>query len=46
VAEAALKAILSGDAFAPAELPGLDASERLVVARRLLREGVLVPAAR
>jgi ribosomal protein L16 Arg81 hydroxylase len=43
-AAAALKAALSGEVFTPAELPGLDADEQLVLARRLLREGVLVPA--
>ena len=34
--------VLAGAPFTPAELPGLDADEQLVVARRLLREGVLV----
>ena len=43
VADAALKTILSGAPFTPRELPGLDDGEQLVVARRLLREGVLVP---
>ena len=38
----AMKAVLSGAAFTPAELPGLDADDQLVVARRLLREGVIV----
>lgn len=40
----AVKVIVSGIAFAPADLPGLDAAEQLTVARRLVREGVLVPA--
>jgi bifunctional lysine-specific demethylase and histidyl-hydroxylase NO66 len=39
----AVKAVLSGAPFTPAELPGLDPDEQLHVARRLLREGVLVP---
>ncbi|WP_096304866.1 JmjC domain-containing protein [Jatrophihabitans sp. GAS493] len=43
-AEAAVKWVLTGNAFTPAELPGLDADEQLVVARRLLREAVVVPA--
>ncbi len=43
VAEA-LRYAMSGDGFRPAELPGLDEQEQLVVARRLLREGVVVPA--
>ncbi|SDI94617.1 Cupin superfamily protein [Frankineae bacterium MT45] len=42
-AEAAVKCILTGAPFTPAELPGLDAEEQLVVARRLLRDGVVVP---
>lgn len=45
-AEAALKAVLGGEAFTPEELPGLDAAERLSVARTLLREAVVVPAQR
>lgn len=43
-AAAALKTVLSGERFTPAELAGLDADEQLVLARRLLREGVVVPA--
>jgi ribosomal protein L16 Arg81 hydroxylase len=43
-AAAALKTALSGEVFTPAELPGLDAADQLTVTRRLLREGVLVPA--
>jgi hypothetical protein len=41
---AALLIVLSGKAFAPGVLPNLDGEEQLVVARRLLREGVVVPA--
>ncbi len=40
----ALKAVLDAAPFTPAELPGLDAHAQLVIVRRLLREGVLVPA--
>jgi hypothetical protein len=40
----AVKLIVSGVAFAVRELPGLDHDEQLTVARRLLHEGVLVPA--
>jgi bifunctional lysine-specific demethylase and histidyl-hydroxylase NO66 len=43
-ADSAVKNILSGAVFTPAELPGLDAAEQLTVTRRLLREGVLLPA--
>jgi lysine-specific demethylase/histidyl-hydroxylase NO66 len=43
-AESALKAVLTGDPFTPRELPGLDADEQLDVARRLIAEGVVVPA--
>ncbi|MGI8881306.1 MAG: cupin domain-containing protein [Jatrophihabitans sp.] len=43
-AETALKTVLSGATFRPADLPGLDADEQLVLARRLLREAVIVPA--
>ncbi|HYU05487.1 MAG TPA: hypothetical protein VEL02_16715, partial [Jatrophihabitantaceae bacterium] len=41
--ESALKAVLTGEAFTPRELPGLDAAEQLDVARRLVREGMVVP---
>jgi hypothetical protein len=34
--------MLSGDPFTAAELPGLDADDRLLLARRLMREGVIV----
>jgi lysine-specific demethylase/histidyl-hydroxylase NO66 len=40
----ALKAVLSGEVLTPAQLSGLDADEQVVLVRRLLREGVLVPA--
>ena len=42
-ADAALKTILSDIELTPSDLPGLSADEQLVVARRLVREGVLVP---
>lgn len=41
--ESALKAVLTGEVFTPRELPGLDAAEQLDVARRLIREGAVVP---
>jgi hypothetical protein len=41
--EPALKLVLGGAAFEPGDLPGLDPEEQLVIARRLLREGVVVP---
>jgi hypothetical protein len=44
-ADAALKVVLDGREFTPAQLPGLDPDEQLVVARRLLREGIVVSAA-
>jgi bifunctional lysine-specific demethylase and histidyl-hydroxylase NO66 len=40
----ALEFIVEGRAFTPAELPGLEPEEQLILARRLLREGLLVPA--
>lgn len=43
--EEALRLAFSGADFSPGQLPGLDVDERLVVARRLLREGLVVPAA-
>jgi lysine-specific demethylase/histidyl-hydroxylase NO66 len=43
-AQAALKAVLAGQTFTPGELPGLDAAEQLTLARRLLREAIVVPA--
>jgi bifunctional lysine-specific demethylase and histidyl-hydroxylase NO66 len=41
--DAALNTMLSGHVLTAADLPGLDAEEQLVLVRRLLREGVLVP---
>jgi hypothetical protein len=40
----AVKLIVSGHVFEPADLPGLDPEDQLSLTRRLLREGVLVPA--
>jgi hypothetical protein len=40
----ALKTVFAAEPFAAAELPGLDDDAQLVLARRLLREGVIVPA--
>ena len=40
-ARAALSRIESGEAFNPGDLPGLDDGSRLVLVRRLVREGVL-----
>ena len=40
----AMKLVLSGDTFRPAELPGLEAEEQLMLSRRLLREGIVVAA--
>lgn len=42
----AVKTILSGLAFTPGSLPGLDGDDQLTVSRRLLREGILVPVQR
>ena len=44
VVRESLRYVLHGTTFRPAELPVLDADVQLVVARRLLREGVVVPA--
>lgn len=41
---AALAQILRGELFTPADLPGLPDDDRLALARRLLREGLIVPA--
>ncbi|GAB2471232.1 cupin domain-containing protein [Jatrophihabitans fulvus] len=41
----AVKTAVSGGRVTPSQLPGLDADTQLTVARRLVREGVLVPAA-
>ncbi|HET6672495.1 MAG TPA: cupin domain-containing protein [Agromyces sp.] len=43
-AEAAVRRLAAGDLVAVGELPGLDADSALVVVRRLLREGFVVPA--
>jgi lysine-specific demethylase/histidyl-hydroxylase NO66 len=43
-AEAAVRHLHAGGPVALAELPGLDAGSAVVVVRRLLREGILVPA--
>jgi bifunctional lysine-specific demethylase and histidyl-hydroxylase NO66 len=40
----AVRLVVDGRAFTPADLPGLGAEEQLRLTRRLLREGVLVPA--
>jgi ribosomal protein L16 Arg81 hydroxylase len=40
---AALKVMLSGEPVTVAELPGLEAEDQLLLARRLMREGVIVP---
>jgi lysine-specific demethylase/histidyl-hydroxylase NO66 len=41
---AAVETALSGAVFIPGQLSGLDAADQLTLARRLLREGVIVPA--
>jgi hypothetical protein len=38
----ALKTVLAGEPFCASDLPGLDAEEQFTLARRLLREGVIV----
>ncbi len=43
VATDAVLYALSAEFFVPADLPGLDADEQLVLARRLLREALAVP---
>jgi hypothetical protein len=43
-ADAAVKLALAGAPFTPADLPGLDDDEQLMIAKRLLREGIVVPA--
>ena len=40
----AVGVIVDRGVFSPAELPGLDATDQLTVSRRLLREGIVVPA--
>ena len=42
----ALRALLSGAVHQIGAVPGLDEADQIVVVRRLLREGVLVPATR
>ncbi len=42
----ALRAVTEPGAHAVGSLPGMDEADQLVLVRRLLREGVLVPAAR
>ena len=39
----ALRTLLEGQALTVGALPGLDPADQLVLVRRLLREGVLVP---
>jgi ribosomal protein L16 Arg81 hydroxylase len=41
---AAVATAMAGAVFTPADLDGLDAADQLTLARRLLREGVIVPA--
>jgi lysine-specific demethylase/histidyl-hydroxylase NO66 len=40
----AVTVVVDGRVFTPADLPGLDPEDQLTLSRRLLREGVLVPA--
>jgi len=42
---AAVRMLLGGDGHVVGSLPGMDEADQLVLVRRLLREGVLVPAA-
>ena len=42
--EPAIRALLAGPRVRVGDLPGLDADDRLTLARRLLREAVAVPA--
>jgi lysine-specific demethylase/histidyl-hydroxylase NO66 len=44
--ESAVRSLLSGTTRAVGSLPDMDEADQLVLVRRLLREGVLVPAAR
>ena len=44
-AEPALRRLAQGDPVAVGELPGLDPESAIVVARRLVREGFVVPVA-
>jgi bifunctional lysine-specific demethylase and histidyl-hydroxylase NO66 len=41
---AAVRALLAGGTRTVGDLPGIDAADQVVLVRRLLREGVLVPA--
>jgi bifunctional lysine-specific demethylase and histidyl-hydroxylase NO66 len=43
--EAAVRALASGRTCSVGSLPGMDEADQIVLVRRLLREGVLVPAA-
>jgi lysine-specific demethylase/histidyl-hydroxylase NO66 len=43
ITEAAVKTLLSGAPVRVGELPGLDADDQMVLARRLLREAICVP---
>jgi ribosomal protein L16 Arg81 hydroxylase len=42
--ESAVKWVLTGTEFTPAQLPGLDATEQMVLARHLLRDAIVVPS--
>ena len=42
--ESAVKWVLTGTAFTPAQLPGLDSTEQLGLARHLLRDAIVVPS--
>ena len=42
----ALETLLGGGTHVVGSLPGLDEADQLVLVRRLLREGVVIPAAR
>jgi ribosomal protein L16 Arg81 hydroxylase len=41
--ESAVKWVLTGTEFTPAQLPGLDATEQMALARHLLRDAIVVP---
>jgi bifunctional lysine-specific demethylase and histidyl-hydroxylase NO66 len=43
ICEPALRALLAGPTIRVSDLPGLDADDRLTLARRLLREAIAVP---
>ena len=40
----AVRVAVDGIPFTPADLPGLEPEEQLTLTRRLLREGLIVPA--